>query len=232
VKRIKEIIIYLFTTTQGLILINIGIISLIVAFFGTLSGPMKEWGIGAFMERFFHMDLQPQDRKGRIIMLYHTIAITFVALLVYLITAVLKFKARQVKNIRTVTTLGYMLVVFFGLGFAYWGHNWAFHGLFIAGMTLMFYAGTLLTIALWPWNKDYYITDNDYAHTKSGLDLERVAWFTMAAATLGSVVFGAVAGAYWSHGFETFLAENGVRHVYHSPLELAIIGHGQVLKVL
>ncbi|MBC8403020.1 MAG: SUMF1/EgtB/PvdO family nonheme iron enzyme [Candidatus Marinimicrobia bacterium] len=230
--KIKDITNYVFKTTQGLVLLNIGIISLIVAFYGTLSGPMKEWGIGAFMERFFHMDLQPQDREGRIIMLYHSIAITFVALLVYLITDVVKFKAQQIKNIRIVTTVGYLLVVFFGLGFAYWGHNWAFHGLFIAGMTLMFYAGILLTFALWPWNKEYYVTDKDYAHTRNGLNLERLAFFIMAVATLGSVVFGAVAGAYWSHGFETFLAEDGVRHVHHTPLELAVIGHLHIMLTL
>ena len=41
---------------------------------------------------------------------------------------------------------------FSGLGFAYFGHNWAFHGLYIFGLSLMFFAGVLLVIALWPWD--------------------------------------------------------------------------------
>ncbi len=223
---------YLFTTTQGLVLGNMAIIALIVAVFGTLSGPLKEWGIGGFMEKFLGMDLQPQEREGRIIILYHSIAITFLSLLVYLITDLVKMTESQIKNIRNSITAGWLFVVFFGLGFGYWGHNWAFHALFIVGQTLVFYAGVLLAIALWPWNKTYYEHDTDYAHTKSGFPLERAAFWVMSVATLGSAVFGAVAGAYFGNGFETFLAENGVRHTYHSPLQLSVIGHLHIMLTL
>lgn len=223
---------YLFTTTKGLILVNAAIIALIVALFGTLSGPLKEWGVGGFFEKILGMDLQPQEREGRIIMLYHTIAIAFLSLLVYIITDIVAMKKHAAKTIRNTITVGWMTVVFFGLGFAYWGHNWAFHGLFLVGQALVFYAGILLAIALWPWNKDYYNTNTEYAHTKSGFPLERAAFWVMAVATLGSAVFGAVSGAFYGNGFETFLAENGVRHVHHSPLELAIIGHLHIMLTL
>lgn len=223
---------YLFTTTQGLVLGNMAIIALIVAVFGTLSGPLKEWGVGGFMEKVLCMDLQPQEREGRIIILYHTIAITFLSLLVYLIIDLVKMTESQIKNIRNSITAGWLFVVFFGLGFAYWGHNWAFHALFIVGQTLVFYAGVLLAIALWPWNKTYYDTNTEYAHTKSGFPLERAAFWVMSVATLGSAVFGAVAGAYFGNGFETFLAENGVRHTYHSPLQLSVIGHLHIMLTL
>ena len=230
--ELKSRIKYLFTTTNGLILGNIAIIALIVAVFGTLSGPLKEIGIGSIVEKLTGMDLNPQEREGRIIMLYHTIAIAFLSLLVYIITDIVKMKAEQVKNIRNTITVGWLMVVIFGLGFAYWGHNWAFHGLFLVGQALVFYAGILLAIALWPWNKDYYDTEADYAHTKSGFPLERAAFWVMAVATLGSAIFGAVAGAHFGNGFETFLAENGVRHTHHSPLDLAIIGHLHIMLTL
>jgi len=230
--EIKNRMKYLFTDTRGLVLVNIAIISIIVAVFGMLSGPMREWGIADVVKKILSMDMQPQDREGRIIMLYHSIAVSFIALLTYIITHIVKMKANRIRNIRTIITIGYLLVVFFGLGFAYWGHNWAFHGLFIAGMTLVFYAGVLLAIALWPWNKEYYDKNTEYAHTKRGMPLERAAFFVMAAATLGSAMFGAVAGSYWTHGFQTFLAENGVRHVHHTPLELAIIGHLHIMLAL
>jgi len=228
----KERIKFLFTTTKGLVLINIGIIAIVVAIFGTLSGPLKEWGFGAIIERILGMKLIPTEREGRIIMLYHSIAITFTALLVYLITHSVEFKKREISNIRTSVTIGYLLVVIFGLGFAYWGHNWVFHGLFITGMSIVFFSGVMLTAGLWPWRKEYYVTSDVYAHTKKGVSLERVAFFVMAVAMLGSAIFGAVAGSFFGNGFEIFLAENGVRHVHHSPLQLAIIGHLHIMLTL
>jgi len=33
--------------------------------------------------------------------------------------------------VRVLITVGYMLTMIFGLLFAYFGHNWAFHGLYI-----------------------------------------------------------------------------------------------------
>jgi len=228
----KEKIKFLFTTTQGLVLINIGIISIIVAIFGTLSGPLKEWGFGAIIERILGMELNPTEREGRIIMLYHSIAITFTALLVYLITHSVEFKKREITNIRSSITVGYLLVVIFGLGFGYWGHNWVFHGLFITGMSIVFFAGIMLAVGLWPWRKEYYVTSDLYAHTKKGVSLERMAFFVMAIAMLGSAMFGAIAGSFFGNGFDIFLAENNIRHVYHSPLQLAIVGHLHIMLTL
>jgi formylglycine-generating enzyme required for sulfatase activity len=224
---------YLFTTTKGLILLNVAIISLVVAVFGTLSGPMKEWGIAEITRTVLGMEMFPQDREGRLIMLYHTIAIAFLSLLVYIITDVVKMPKEKAKTINNTITVGYIMVVFFGLGFAYWGRNWAFHGLFLVGQALVFYAGVLLTCALWPWNKEYYeAKDSEYAHLKSGFPLERTAFWVMAMATLGSAIFGAVTGSYWGNGHETFLGENGVRHVSHTALQLAIIGHLHIMLTL
>ncbi|MCK5071767.1 MAG: SUMF1/EgtB/PvdO family nonheme iron enzyme [Desulfocapsa sp.] len=224
---------YLFTTTKGLILLNIALISLTVAIFGTLSGPMKEWGIAAVTKTLLGMEMLPEDREGRIIMLYHTIAIGFLSLLVYIITDIVRMAEDKAKRIRNTITVGYILALFCGLGFAYWGRNWALHGLFLVGQALVFYAGILLTMALWPWSKDFYEpADSQYAHLKSGFPLERLAFWTMAMATLGSAIFGAVTGSYWGNGHETFLGENGVRHVTHSSLQLSIIGHLHIMLSL
>lgn len=223
---------YLFTTTKGLILVNTAIISIIVAVFGTLSGPLKEWGVGDITVKALGMKLLPEERSDRIIILYHTIAVSFVALLTYIITHIVSMRENQKKSIRTVVTFGYLFTVIFGLGFAYWGKSWIFHGVFLLGLSLAFYAGVLLAIALWPWNKEYYQTNTEYAHTKKGLPLERVAFFVMVLTTLGSAAFGAAAGATFGNGFYLFLAEDGVRHVHHSPLELAVIGHLHIMLTL
>ncbi len=224
---------YLFMTTKGRILLNVAIISLVVAVFGTLSGPMKEWGIAEITRTTLGMEMLPHDREGRIIMLYHTIAIAFLSLLVYIITDLVKMAKEKARTISNTITIGYIMVVFFGLGFAYWGRNWAFHGLFLVGQALVFYAGVLLASALWPWNKEFYEPkDSEYAHLKSGFPLERTAFWVMAMATLGSAIFGAVTGSYWGNGHETFLGENGVRHVSHTALQLAIIGHLHIMLTL
>lgn len=96
----------------------------------------------------------------------------------------------------------------------------------------MFFAGILLAAALWPWRKEYRINDPAYARTRRGVDLERVAFFTMAVTTLGSALFGAVTGSYWGNGHETFLAEDLIRVPHKDALQLAVIGHLHIMLTL
>jgi hypothetical protein len=98
----------------------------------------------------------------------------------------------------------------------------------------MFTSGTVLAVALWPWNREFYITDrsSEYARTKSGLDLERAALFAMAVTTLASSLFGAIAGSYYGNGFETFLAENIIRNREKTTLQFSVIGHLHIMLAL
>jgi hypothetical protein len=178
------------------------------------------------------MDLDPVEREGRILMLYHAIATAVVAIEVYLITSIVSMKPHQISSINGLITAGYLMVMFFGLGFAYWGQNWVLHGLFLVGQSLVFLAGVQLAAALWPWKDEYRQQDPDYARTRKGIDLERVAFFVMVVATLGSATFGAVTGSYWGNGHETFLGENIVREPHKTALQLAIIGHLHIMLTL
>ncbi len=223
---------YLFGSTKGLVLTAIALISLVTAIWGMLSGPMVEWGVKDVVVRLLGMKLVPAEREGRIIMLYHTIAMAVVAIEVYLITDIVRMKRYQQVMVNATITVGYMLAMFFGLGFAYFGHNFTFHGLFLVGQSLVFFSGVLLAVFLWPWKKEYHVTDPAYAHTKGGVDLERVAFFTMTVAMLGSAIFGAVTGAHWGQGHETFLAEDLIREPHKTPLQLAIIGHLHIMLTL
>lgn len=223
---------YLFRSTKGLILVAIALISLVTAIFGLISGPMVEWGVRDVVVRIFNMRLVPSEREGRIIMLYHTIAMAIVAIEVYIITAIVPMKNHQQSTINATVTGGYLLTMIFGLWFAYFGHNFLFHGLFLFGQSLMFFGGMLLAAALWPWRQEYHVKDPAYAHTRRGVDLERIAFFTMAVATLGSALFGAVTGSYWGNGHETFLAEDLIREPHKSALQLAIIGHLHIMLTL
>lgn len=223
---------FLFRSTKGLVLVAIAMISLVTAIWGTLSGPMMEWGVRDWTVRLLGMDLQPAEREGRIITLYHSIAMAVVAIEVYFITAMVKMKPRQQIAINGAITVGYLTVMIFGLAFGYFGHNWVFHGLFISGQAVIFFAGLMLCAALWPWNEAYRQDNPAYARTRGGLDLERLAFFTMAVATVGSAIFGAIPGSFFGNGFEAFLAEDIIREPFKASLQDSIIGHLHIMLTL
>ncbi len=223
---------YLFGTTKGLILVAIAMIAMVTALFGMLSGPMAEMGVREVIVRALHMDLSQAEREGRIIILYHSIAMAVVAIEVYMITGLLAMREFYRQAVRVLITVGYLMAMIFGLLFAYWGHEWVFHGLYITGLALIFFAGVLLTIALWPWDKAYHQPDPAYARLKSGVDLERAAFFTTALTTVISAIFGAVPGSYFGNGFEVFLAENIIRLPEKTTMEYSIIGHLHIMLAL
>jgi hypothetical protein len=224
---------YLFRSTRGLTLVAIAVVSVITAVFGTLSGPMVEWGVRDITVKILGMKLVEAEREGRVIMLYHTIAMTVVAIEVYFMTEILPMKRHEQTIINGTITVGYLTAVVFGLLFAYWGHNFTFHGLFLVGQSLVFFAGILLCVALWPWKKEYRLEkDSPYAHTKSGIDMERMAFFAMAIAMLVSASFGAVTGSFWGNGHETFLGEDLIRNPNKTYLQKAIIGHLHIMLTL
>ena len=227
-KRLK----YLFGSTKGLILVAITMVGLETAIWGMLSGPMAELGVREIVVKGLGMDLVQAEREGRIIILYHSIAMAIVAIEVYMITNLLKMKPFFKTAINAIITVGYLVTMIFGMGFAYFGHNWAFHGLYIFGLSLIFLAGVMLCIALWPWNPEYKITDKEYAHTKKGISLERMAFFATAVTTVISTLFGAVPGSFFGSGFETFLAENIIRYPEKTTMEYSVIGHLHIMLAL
>ena len=223
---------FLFRSTKGLILVAIALIALVTAIWGMISGPMAEFGVRDIVIRTFGMDIVEAEREGRIILLYHAIAMAVVAIEVYIIIDMVPMKKHQQTNINTIITFGYILSLIFGLLFGYFGHNFIFHGLYIFGLSLMFFGGLQLSIALWPWKQEYHVKDQDYSHTRAGVDLERIAFFTMAIATLGSALFGAITGSYWGNGHETFLAEDLIREPSKTILQKSIIGHLHIMLTL
>jgi hypothetical protein len=231
-QSIKDRFDYLFRSTKGLILVAIAMIALETAVFGMLSGPMAELGVRDFVIRTLGMKLVQAEREGRIIILYHSIAMAVVAIETYMITGLLKMKEFYKTAVRALITVGYLMTMIFGMGFAYWGHNWALHGLYIAGLTLIYAAGVFLVIALWPWGRDVRQPDKAYSTSRNGVDIERVAFFAAGVTTLASVIFGAVPGSYFGNGFEVFLAENIIRLPEKSVMEYSIIGHLHIMLAL
>lgn len=208
-------------STRGLLLMVTGWEALIVALLGMISAPMQEiFG--------FSVHLEEAERVGRIIMVYHALAIPFVAAVTYLILDMVPTTADLAHSIRRAITPGYMLTSIGALTFAYMGHNWLFHGVMLLGLSLVFYAGVLLAVGLWPWR--YRNTDPAYAHAGS-LSLERMGFFVVAVTMLISVMIGAGAGAFFGNGFEAVLAEDIVREE-HDLGELAVISHLHIVLAL
>ncbi len=210
----------------------IAMVGIVTAVWGMLSGPMAEMGVREIVIKTLGMKIVQAEREGRIIILYHSIAMAIIAIETYMVTGLIKMKPFFKTAINATITVGYILTMVFGMGFAYFGRNWAFHGLYITGLSLIFFAGLMLIVALWPWNPEYHVTDKSYAHTKSGLDLERTAFFATAVTTVISSLFGAVPGSYYGHGFETFLAENIIRLPEKTVMEYSVIGHLHIMLAL
>lgn len=231
-KFVKDRFNYLFNSTKGLILVAIAMVAIVTAIWGMLSGPMAEMGVREIVIKMLGMKIIQSEREGRIIILYHSIAMAIIAIETYMITGLLKMKEFLRMAVRVLITVGYIMTMLFGMGFAYFGHNWAFHGLYITGLSLIFFAGVLLCIALYPWQSEYYVSNKDYAHTQKGVDLERMAFFATAVTTVLSSLFGAVPGAYYGNGFKTFLAENIIRYPEKTVMEYSIIGHLHIMLAL
>lgn len=213
----KQRIQNLFTTTEGLLLVVTGWEALAVAFLSLFSGPLAEWGVPARLG----LALDPAGRVGRIVMLYHALAVPFVAALVYLILDALPFDERTPRLVRPTITVGYMLASGGALAFAYFRAGWIAHGLFLVGLSLVFYAGAVLAWGLFPWRSDLV----------GGPSWERLAFWVVAVYTLASAAIGGAAGAYFGNGFAAFLAEDVLRES-HNLGQRAIIAHLHIMLTL
>ncbi|MGD8474808.1 MAG: hypothetical protein PVH59_11830, partial [Anaerolineae bacterium] len=210
--HLRNILNRLFNTLPGLMLVAVAWDAVLVASLAPFSGPLQGLGLAELLR----LDFSDAHRVGRIIMLYHSLAIPFVAALVYLVLDQVPIGSsggensgyglsKAVRSIVTPITVGYMLTSIGGMTFAYSGRNWIFHGVYLVGLSLVFYGGVLLAIALWPSSR--WATDPARFSHLSGIPLERLAFFVVALFTLVSAAIGGAAGAFFGNGMEAFLAE-------------------------
>jgi hypothetical protein len=230
-RRLPTSIKHLFGSLPGLLLLVVAWDALIVATLAPFSGPLHSLDLAGRLG----LDLSDPHRVGRIVMLYHSLAIPFVAALVYLVLDQVPMgtpeetRARQ-RSIVVPVTAGYMLTSLGGMTFAYGGRNWIAHGIYLVGLSMVFYAGVLLAIALWPARR--WATDPArHAHLR-GIPLERLAFFLVAFFACVSAAIGAAAGASFGNGFFAFLAEEIVRQDPHTLFQLMIIGHLHIMLTL
>jgi hypothetical protein len=230
-QRVWDIAHRLLGSLPGLLVVVVAWEALLVASLAPFSGPLRPLGLAGLLG----LDFSDAQRVGRVIMLYHSLAMPFVAALVYLILdQVPMAHPEEAQGRRRAVVLpitaGYMLTSVGGMTFAYGGRNWVFHGIYLLGLSLVFYAGVLLAVALWPsrrWASDPV----RHAHWR-GIPLERLAFFLVAVFTLASAAIGGAAGAFFGNGFVAFLAEDVVRQDPHTIFQLMIIAHLHVMLTL
>jgi hypothetical protein len=229
-----------FGSLPGLLVVVVAWEALLVASLAPFSGPLRPLGLADLL----NLDLGDAHRVGRIIMLYHSLAVPFVAALVYLVLDLVPVGApspepggpvgpaeEQVRrSIVVPVTLGYMLTSLGGMTFAYGGRNWVWHGIYLVGLSLVFYAGVLLAVALWPSRR--WAGDRTARVHLGGIPVERLALFVATLFLLISSAIGGAAGAFFGNGFEAFLAEDIVRVDPHTTFQLMIIAHLHIMLTL
>ena len=80
-QRLRMILSRLFGTLPGLMLVAVAWDAVLVGSLAPFSGPLQGLGLAELLR----LDFGDAHRVGRIIMLYHSLAISFVAALVYLV---------------------------------------------------------------------------------------------------------------------------------------------------
>jgi len=234
---VRAVVDRFFGSLPGLLVVVVAWDALLVASLAPFSGPLQPLGLAELL----NLDLGDVHRVGRVIMLYHSLAIPFVAALVYLVLDLVPLGSphpepgragfsRPARSIVVPVTVGYMLTSIGGMTFAYGGRNWVWHGLYLVGLSLVFYAGVLLAVALWPSRR--WATDRARHLHLAGIPLERLTLFIVALFVLVSAAIGGAAGAFFGNGFEAFLAEDIVRIDPHTTFELMIIAHLHIMLTL
>ncbi|MGB9888641.1 MAG: hypothetical protein ACPLTQ_03105, partial [Anaerolineae bacterium] len=213
------------SSTESLLWTVVAWEALLVVLLSPLSatGPLAGLGLAD------HLGLDEAGRVGRIVMLYHSLAIPFVAALVYLILDALPFDEHTPRVVRPAITAGYLLTSVGGLSFAYLRAGWIAHGIFLVGLSLTFYAGAVLWWGLSPWRAARSAPRSE-SGVASGVAL-RWAFWLMALYTLVSAVIGGATGAYFGNGFQAFLAEDVLR-TEHNLFQRAIIAHLHIMLTL
>lgn len=213
----KEKIKAFFTSYKGLLALIILFELGIILFLSTFSQPVVE----IFGKPLIPIDLDASERSrvARIIMLYHALAVPFLAAVSYFVLDWYEVRKSLELQAKWSITIGALLTGFSGMMFGYGSNlpinDWVMHGLFIFGLSITFYGGVLLAIALWP-NKEFPTFKEDKGEWYRGINLEQFNMAITIIAILISGVIGAYAASNFGKGFEAVLAEDIVRRDDHN----------------
>ncbi len=209
----------------GLITFTIVYEFLLIIFLTTFSEPVVQ----IFGAPLIPIQLEETHRVARIIMVYHSLAITFLGALVFYILDLMDVRPKYENLVKWSILPGFILTSLSGLTFAYiLVENWIVHALFLVGLTLVFFSGILLVIGVWPTRSFPGHSEGPYI---GSVHLGQLSLVIVGICLLGSAMLGAAVGAYFGNGFEAALMEDLLR-VEHNIFERGIIGHLHIMLTL
>ncbi|MHA1771806.1 MAG: hypothetical protein ACTSYL_07735 [Candidatus Thorarchaeota archaeon] len=215
-------------TYKGLITATIVFEFVIVAFLSTMSQPVVDMLGGYILP--FNLDPSHEATVARTIMLYHSLAITFLGAVVLFALDICDVRPKYENLVKWTIVPGYLMTTITGLIFAYiLPGEMVTHALFIVGLTLVFFSGVLFLIGVWP-TKNFPERKEEGPYIK-GINLAQWNLAIAALCILISATLGASVGAYFGSGVEPFLAEELLR-LEHNIFERAIIGHLHIMLAL
>ncbi|MHA1990365.1 MAG: hypothetical protein ACW981_06090 [Candidatus Hodarchaeales archaeon] len=222
---------HIFTSDKGLIAFLIFFEFAIIMFLGSFSDPIQQ----VFGGPLIPISLPLVDRVSRIIMLYHSLAVPFLAAIVIFVLSFFSIRPRFESQVRWSIMIGAVLTTIGGLTFAYLSpYNWIAHGIYIFGLSISFYAGILLLLGLFPTKNFPDPKLNEDGPYLFGLHLEHINLVLVAIAILVSTAIGAYVGANFGQaGLENgFLAEEIVRAEHHNLFERMVVSHLHIMIAL
>ncbi len=231
-----EFLQFLFKTYHGHTVLMMFLILGIVMFLGSFSEPMR-----AVVGRpLLPITLDEKERAGRIIILYHSLAIPFLAGVVFLVMNYYDIRERLEPLIRWPLLIGAIMTPITGMLFSYifntfmldeFEFRWVFHGLFLVSLSLVFFSGVLFLIGIFPTKtfpkRETHQTSPYYAW----INLEYLNMAIVTICLLISAIIGAIVGSFFGNGFEAILSEDIVRKD-HNILERMVISHLHIMVAL
>ena len=219
---------YLFIDEKGQIMLMLFIVAGSIAFMSAFSEPI----VAMIGFPIIPITLSEEGRIARIIMMYHSIAIPFLAAVVLLVLTQYDLRPNFKEYVRWPLFIGALLTVIGGISFAYiFFENWIMHGLFLVGLSLVFYSGVTLIVGIFPTRKFPSIEKNPESPYLGGINLEYFDMMLAGLCLLISAIMGAIPGAHFGNGFEAILAEDIVR-LEHGLFERMIISHLHAMVAL
>ncbi len=211
-------------TFKGMITFTIVWEFVIVLFLSTFSQPIKIILGSPLLPFDFSMSTE-MDKAARIVMLYHSLAIPFIAICTYFVLEYCDVREKFKSRVKWPLFFGSLLASTTGMLFAYiFPKGWILHGLYLLGLSLCFYAGVMLLIGIFPtksFPKNWTKQEN-----KKNIILEQLALVTVTICVLLTVILGAAVGSFFGNDDLTaLLAEYFLRdpEVLPYPYEVAEI---------
>ncbi|MHA2090858.1 MAG: hypothetical protein ACW98K_08355 [Candidatus Kariarchaeaceae archaeon] len=219
----------LFSSYKGLIAFIILFELAILVFLSTFSEPVVQ----IFGDPIIPIDLEDSERSrvARIVMLYHALAVPFVAAVAFFVMEFYEIRESVEQQAKWSILTGAVITGITGIDFAYGLTDWTAHGLFLLGLSISFYGGVLLAIGIFP-TRTFPKKDDDKGSRLFNRNLEYLNLWLVVMAILVSAVIGAMAGARFGNGFEATLAEDIVREEDHTVYERMVISHLHIMVAL